>query len=76
MEERYFITKDVRMKKYFERMNKEEWEEEKRRREAENPFAEEDDDGFSHDDDFGDFMEESNSGLEVVEESGLERDHS
>ena len=70
MEDRYFITKDVRMKKFFERMNKEEWEEEKRRREAENPFAEEGDDGFSHDDDFGGFMEESD-----VEGSGAERDH-
>ena len=48
------------MTKYYERMNKDQWEAEKQLEEAENPFGESEDDAFGHDDDFGDFMEEDN----------------
>ena len=61
IEERHFITKDVRMKKFFKRVNREEWEEEKRRKAAENPFGhgdEDSDDPFKHDDGFEGFMED------------------
>ena len=64
MEERHFITKGVRMKKFFKRTNREEWEEEKRRKAAENPFGD-DDDAFSHDDDFEGFMEEGGDESDV-----------
>ena len=50
----YFITEDVRLTKYYERTNKEEWEAEKSRQEAENPFGDSADDVFAHDDDFMD----------------------
>ena len=50
--EAYFITKDVHLTKYYERMDKEEWEAEKSRQEADNPFGNSDDDVFDHDDDF------------------------
>ena len=56
--EAYFITKDVLLTKYYERTNREEWEAEKQREEAENPFGDGADDAFGHDDDFGDFMED------------------
>ena len=59
--EAYFITKDVLLTKYYERTNREEWEAEKQREEAENPFGDSADDAFGHDDDddgFGDFMED------------------
>ena len=56
--EAYFITKDVLLTKYYERTNREEWEAEKQREEAENPFGNGADDAFGHDDDFGDFMED------------------
>merc|ERR1719507_1469405 len=58
--EAYFITKDVLMTKYYERMNKDQWEAEKQEEEADNPFGESEDDAFGHDDDFGDFMEDDN----------------
>ena len=64
MEERHFITKGVRMKKFFKRTNREEGEEEKRRKAAENPFGD-DDDAFSHDDDFEGFMEEGGDESDV-----------
>ena len=48
------------MTKYYERMNKDQWEAEKQLEEAENPFGESEDDAFGHDDEFGDFMEEDN----------------
>ena len=60
MEERHFITEGVRMKKFFKRISEWEWEEEKRRKAAENPFGEEEDDAFSHDNDFEGFMDEGN----------------
>merc|ERR1712037_575972 len=66
MEERHFITKGVKMKKFFKRTNREEWEEEKRRKEAENPFGGDDDeDAFAHDDDFESFMDEGDDGSDV-----------
>ena len=61
IEERHFITKDVSMKKFFKRVNREEWEEEKRKKAAENPFEYSDEDGddpFEHDDGFEGFMED------------------
>ena len=49
------------MKKFFKRVNREEWEEEKRKKAAENPFGHGDEDGddpFKHDDSFEGFMED------------------
>ena len=57
------------MTKYYERMNKDQWEAEKKLEEAENPFGESEDDAFGHDDDFGDFMEDDDNGRSLDENS-------
>merc|ERR1712117_109632 len=67
--DQYFITKDVLMTKYYERMNKDQWEAEKKLEKAENPFGESGDDAFGHDDDFGDFMEDDDNGRSLNENS-------